>query len=252
MDAREQFHQLVAELAEVNANVKAFSDQLTAEWVVDTLTRYKRKHPRTKTDINMVVVQRKDPDLYKATLHDRWRPIANLMMEVAHVERGRLSLAMEECAQVAAVPLAETWSEVYRCRAHDYLHVGFGAADYARKDAEIKAAEVAMVLHDDHTHVRMVEDESKRHWTQADHKGGATWNSIEIREYVVEALIDPVDVEIVRLKHPMDLREWVRLCWSKGIQPRVIFPGLPDDYEKDQGLDYQGNDLRAQAKGVQP
>lgn len=58
---------------------------------------------------------------------------------------------------------------------------------------------------------------------------------------------DEIDVEIVRRSPPPPLREQVRLCWKRGVNPRVYNPFLPHGYEEQAGLDYFGRDLRTTA-----
>jgi len=39
-------------------------------------------------------------------------------------------------------------------------------------------------------------------------------------------------------------REWVRMCWKNGANPRVYNPFIPADFEEKHDLDLFGNDLR--------
>jgi hypothetical protein len=59
---------------------------------------------------------------------------------------------------------------------------------------------------------------------------------------------DAIDVEIVKRSPPPPLREQVRLCWKRGVNPRVYNPFLPHGYEEQVGIDYFGRDLRADAR----
>ena len=52
-----------------------------------------------------------------------------------------------------------------------------------------------------------------------------------------------LDVEVLR-RVGVSFREFVRLCWKLGSNPRVYLPTLPHGFEEQQGLDYFGNDLR--------
>ena len=45
------------------------------------------------------------------------------------------------------------------------------------------------------------------------------------------------------------LREWVRQCWERGVNPRVSMPFLPQSFEEENGLDFFGGDLREVASG---
>jgi len=62
----------------------------------------------------------------------------------------------------------------------------------------------------------------------------------------VVALVEAeVDGEVLKRLPGVPLREWVRLCWKLGANPRVYNPYLPHGYEEKNGLDFFGNELRA-------
>lgn len=61
----------------------------------------------------------------------------------------------------------------------------------------------------------------------------------------VVALVEAeVDAEVLKRLPGVPLREWVRLCWKLGANPRVYNPYLPHGYEEKAGLDFFGSDLR--------
>jgi len=65
----------------------------------------------------------------------------------------------------------------------------------------------------------------------------------------VVALVEaPVDGEVLKRLPGVPLREWVRLCWKLGANPRVYNPYLPHGFEEKYGLDFFGNDLLAAEK----
>ena len=66
------------------------------------------------------------------------------------------------------------------------------------------------------------------------------------QDFEVWVNVDEVGAEILRRKPGLDLREWVRMCWWRGVNPRVYSPFLPIGLEERWGLDYFGNDLRKQ------
>lgn len=53
----------------------------------------------------------------------------------------------------------------------------------------------------------------------------------------------PVDIDIIK-RTPLALKEWVRRCWKKGVNPRVYNPYLPHEFEQTNGLDYFGNETK--------
>lgn len=46
--------------------------------------------------------------------------------------------------------------------------------------------------------------------------------------------------EVVKAKPGVSLKEWVRLCWKRGVNPRVFNPYLPHGFEEKNGLDFFG------------
>ena len=49
------------------------------------------------------------------------------------------------------------------------------------------------------------------------------------------------------MKPRIEMREVIRLCWKRGVNPRVYYPFLPHDFEEKQGIGYLGDDLNERA-----
>jgi hypothetical protein len=63
-----------------------------------------------------------------------------------------------------------------------------------------------------------------------------------IVSFHVTALVsDPIDVVIIKNKKEL-LRDWLKNCWKRGVNPRVYNPWLPVGLEDKMGLDYFGNE----------
>lgn len=61
-------------------------------------------------------------------------------------------------------------------------------------------------------------------------------------EYRVTVPLDSVRVEALKCRAGLGTKDFLKLCWKHGINPRVILPfpaGLEDKY----GIDYFGNDV---------
>lgn len=100
-------------------------------------------------------------------------------------------------------------------------------AFYAEQSARVAAEELVRWIGDAHVTVRPV------HWDDKRLRG---WE-------IVALLEDEIDMEILKRKPAMALRDWVKSCWSKGINPRVLNPWLPHGYEEKNGIDYYGRDV---------
>jgi len=65
-----------------------------------------------------------------------------------------------------------------------------------------------------------------------------------VRSWQVWLQVSEVGVEVLKRKQGQTVREFVRRCWAKGVNPRVYYPGLRPGYEEQVGLDYFGHDLK--------
>ena len=104
-----------------------------------------------------------------------------------------------------------------------YSEHGQGAEMYARTKAEMIAAEAAE--HGVKTEVRQEE-------------GSFT---------AVAFVKDISDAWLIGMKPRWQLREMVRQCWLRGVNPRVYNPAVPQGFETAQGIDFSGRDLREDA-----
>lgn len=153
-----------------------------------------------------------------------------------------LKKAADDAAERAGPEAIETdRATPYLCLASvsesSYGSQGYGARSYARNSAESRA-DVARACGVD---VEITED--VRTWEGLDWSGRMTKHSLSTF-HVCVGVASKVDVELLKRLPGPTLREQVRLCWKRGVQPRVFNPFLPHDYEEKNGLDYFGNDLR--------
>lgn len=160
---------------------------------------------------------------YKPRFHER--------ADALYHELGRLKKLLDELAPLAELRRGDEWHHLDSRRAGDYPSQGYGALKYAEGSVQL-VADVARVE-------GFVDGVDLVVLTSA--TGG------EYNDDVVIAAVrvaDAVDAEILRRCPPPSLREQVRLCWKRGINPRVFSPWLPHGYEEREGLDFFGRDLR--------
>ena len=67
---------------------------------------------------------------------------------------------------------------------------------------------------------------------------------IYYQDYAVWAATSLQGWRLLRYKPKLSLCEWVRLCWKRGVNPRVYNPFLPVGYEEKVGLDFFGGEFR--------
>lgn len=121
----------------------------------------------------------------------------------------------------------------------DYRTQGFGAIDYARGMAEMVANQAR--FYKIPVSIAQVTPE----WATTEARRGRRapvggWiPHAEFRVFVeVEHAI--IDLLLIQIGPGADLVEQVRLCWARGVNPRVYNPFLPHDFESKHGLDYHG------------
>jgi hypothetical protein len=162
------------------------------------------------------------------TIAAKYKPLFNERADALYREVSRLKKLLDELAPLAEVRRGDEWYHLDSRRAGDYRSQGYGAIKYAEGSVQLMA-DVARV---------------------EGFVDGVDLVVLTARDYddVVIAAVrvaDAVDAEILRRCPPPSLREQVRLCWKRGVNPRVFNPFLPHGYEEKAGLDFFGRDLRA-------
>jgi hypothetical protein len=181
---------------------------------------------------------------YEAALRNRWAAdgrhelfaissASHQYPDLRQAQATRLSEAKAQAdqAQKDLTALAERipiysrpgiWTEAYRVPAANYRSQGFGADKCSWCAADFYLEEFRR--QDYPNRVR-----------QEGEGSAAVW--------IAEVELEPAGLEIVRCRPgQLPLREWVRLCWKHGCQPRVFYPWLPADFEAENGLDYFGGE----------
>jgi len=135
----------------------------------------------------------------------------------------------KEALKAAAVDAAfgapaPEWALFRRVYVSSYSTQGFGAGHYAKSCAED---------HADHARHHGVEVEVRR-------EGGDTRGSECFAVYVK---LGPRDLALLEQKPGPSLRDWLKACWKRGANPRVLNPFLPHGLEERLGIDYFGNDV---------
>lgn len=111
--------------------------------------------------------------------------------------------------------LRPRWGKLRRWESHHigtYRTQGFGDESYARARAEIHVECVQRLG----IHAELIEnDESFEVW--------------------VEVADNPFDGDLLGWWAWPGMKEFVKMCWARGRQPRVYFPGLNPDFERKKG-----------------
>jgi hypothetical protein len=109
-----------------------------------------------------------------------------------------------------------------------YNSQGFSASQYAKGAAEM-SADAARLANVPVSVVRRLQAPT------------LPWSSAPLEYWdVVVRVQEQLDFEILKLRPEPPLKEQVRLCWARGVNPRVYNPFLPYGYEKENGITYEG------------
>lgn len=149
---------------------------------------------------------------------------------LAFLESPELTAAATEAAKTGPVlppRNGDDWQLLGSYLVGDYRSQGYGAAKYAECRAQLRKHSLLLDFPNLSVRVR-----------ESDGNGGSS-------RYLVEVLCHPKAVSALRFAGDLPQREFVRLCWKFGCQPRVFLPFLPLGYEAEMGLDFFGNDLKA-------
>lgn len=255
-DARAQFAATLNELRELRLN---YDDpeiaRLHAAYVADLRATLKQLAPRARVKRDPSYDQY--PSLEAGELHRRLeklgaggaalaeatvakhKPAMQERADFLYREVDRLKKQLDELAPLAEVRRSgpsDEWYPLDSRRAGDYRSQGYSALHYAEGSVQL-VADVA------------------RAEGFVDGVDLVVLTSRDYDDVVIAAVrvADAIDAEILRRCPPPPLREQVRLCWKRGVNPRVFNPFLPHGYEEKAGLDFFGRDLRAASSsgGVQ-
>lgn len=164
---------------------------------------------------------------------------ADEMRERMSADRKRLDDRLRDLAGELAPRRGSLRLLLARVRVASYSTQGHGARSYARNAACAEADRFRSAGVEAEVTFR----EPKK---RPDPVNGSFGYVDMSGEFEVHGLLaSELDGEIARRAPGLTLREHVRQCWARGVNPRVDMPFLPHGYEEREGLDFFGNDLRA-------
>ena len=109
-----------------------------------------------------------------------------------------------------------------------YASQGFGCEKYTRESAE-RFADMAR-FHGFTAELRKVGTPFRDKW------------GIVYQDWGIFVDCSAAGWDLLKRRPGQSLREWLKSCWGKGVNPRVYNPFLPYGIEEKLGLDYFGND----------
>lgn len=185
---------------------------------------FKKAFPRKRFNMDRA---REAPDF--AAIRDEWTAKGEAVI-VAHTpDKDRLEAALAEAAKTEMPPIMAELRLVHVCHASSWRSQGLGVDRYTRNAAQAyvdKATHYGL-----RAEVRPVGEPSRCAY------------GIVHQDYGVFADVDETGWALVDYKPDVPLRDWVKGCWKRGVNPRVYNPFLPHGLEEKLGLDHFGNDL---------
>lgn len=201
---------------------------LMAAQAADFLALWRSKYGNRKK-YNEPRMGKEYPAEVKA-LQDKYQP---LMRELVNRFDAPVETAEAACvaaAESAPIPASTEWVFYHRSYGSCYASQGFGQLKYTRQAAE-NAADLAR-FYNIPVEVREVNRHSYKscNWT------------METADYEVWVKTTELGAEVLRRKPGPGLRDWLKACWKRGVNPRVYDPFLPHGLEERLGLDYFGGE----------
>ena len=228
MDDMERFGKVLAELDAVNEEASSEVERLRAGCEEALRAMYKEVHPRREFTVARCLEE--VPKAEEVRLE--WQERAVEVMDGAKVARKELKDELVLLAGRMDVPVCDEWAVWTTVSSTFYNSQGFGACKYARQSAQ-QYADKAMFHGVEAEVVEMNRHRSKGQWP------------VDHADYEVRVKTTEVGMAILDRKPDIPMDEWVRLCWERGVNPRVYNPFLPSflpsSYEEEHGLDYFGN-----------
>lgn len=158
-------------------------------------------------------------------IKDKYFKIANTLFD----RRKKIEDLLYSKAELEEIKINDHYWLIYdSVSTSTYASQGFGAAKYSRESAEM----IGLKLDYYRVPFRIVFEKGFRD----------SWG-IEHGTFHIYAAVDEFMAFVLKYKAGPTLKEIVKNCWKRGVQPRVYFPTLPYEYEQKMGLDYFGNEI---------
>ena len=230
MATREEFQATLADRTAQGKKLGALSKSFQAEFEADILALWKKAFPRRRK-FSLGRAEKDLGDVYTAE-YERYDARAKEAYDEWKAERDRLDGVLDDLAFDLNPQEGKEWTLYKRVSSATFQSQGFGAIRYAEGAAKMHAD-------DARNYDLPVKIEQKDHKPVKSFGGGSTAHA----DFMVFVKAEALDLELLKRTPALSLREQVRLCWKRGVNPRVFNPFLPHGFEDQQGLDYFGNDL---------
>lgn len=216
------FEKTYQELMDENALFHKTSKEYQASFTKDLEELFKLKFPRRKKYNHELI---EGTEEYFA-IYESWKTRADDLI----ADHKRVTDWLNQKLVVMSnepIPYKEIMGQVYTVYSGTYRTQGFGANTYARAMAESYV------------------DTAKYHGLKAEviPITKTTINGYTYEDYGVFANTSDIGWEMIKLRPGLSLKDWIKSCLCRGVNPRVYNPFLPHDIEQKCGLDHFGKEL---------
>ncbi len=248
VDKRAQLRAVFAAWKEARRLSPELQDQLIVECNIALHARAKELFPKSKRKMPETNLTDEERAAVGAPFVDRYKAHISKVLRL----RGEVDRLAKEALLVSGDFEWTLWRTVSRS---SYSTQGWGAEKYARHSAEADA---------DHARSLGVPVEVRRrervrcgacgevleittgalppHFGCPNTKVPGVSRDAGIVDFEVWVRVaEDIDLEILKASPEPSMVEYVRLCWKRGVNPRVYCPFLPHGFEEEHGLDFQGN-----------
>lgn len=159
-----------------------------------------------------------------------WSAQAESESSLRRADEAHWDTLLDEAAPLEPVEQTEELTLHHTVYASTYRSQGYGCEKYTREAAQRRA------------------DHAMRHGLRAEIRElrrDRSQDGVNYVDFGVFANTTEAGWEQTQHLSGLSLREWVMACWKSHVNPRVYNPYLSPDFEQQNGIDYQGNDLRA-------
>lgn len=200
-----------------------FVEKFTNRMQRERLLAYKKKFPKRKSILEKAI----QFDVNNNNIiYSRYSNMSNIWYDRYSTKKKDLKERLKELATKCTkedIPITEEFQLMETVWESTYRSQGFGARKYAQMNAENMA---------DHARYYEIPVEVR----QSEKK----LTNVTLCDFGIWAKTTREGWELIRHLPGPSTKEWVRMCWKRGVNPRVYNPFLPYGYEEQNGLDYFG------------
>lgn len=194
-----------------------------AQYDEERTALFKRLYPKRKVIKFELLKDNSEAD----ALWQKWQTAASDAWKRRNKEEEDFETRLVELAKLEEVPVTKFLGQVDRVYSSGYS-TQTNPSYYAKNSAEAKA------------------DQARANGFQAEVKPIGPYEYISgttYQDYGVFVNTTEIGWEMLKRRPGPGLKEWVRMCWKRGVNPRVYNPFLPPGIEEKLGLDYFGNEV---------